>query len=177
VAFVRRRELWPLVRLARPELAVVPHHFARRTIKAMFRDMFAFPELVDPAFADLAVDEFRRVYGSAGARCAFLASARSIYLEPPFGRHGFYPRLAGLQARSLFVWGSHDRLVPPGFRRHVEQWLPGADHVLLDQCGHVPQIERPEQTNGLLRRLFASTDALVAPYRVARAQRADEAAA
>jgi pimeloyl-ACP methyl ester carboxylesterase/putative sterol carrier protein len=181
VAFVRRRELWPLVRLARPELAVVPHHFARHMIKATFRDMFASPEFVDPAFADLAVEEFRRVYSSAGARCAFLASARNIYLDRPFGRHGFYPRLAELQPRSLFVWGTHDRLVPPGFRRHVEQWLPRAEHVLLEQCGHVPQIERPEQTNGLLRRLFASTDALLAPHHLApgthHAERADEAAA
>ena len=31
---------------------------------------------------------------------------------------------------------------------------------MLDGCGHVPQVERPEQTNGLLRRFFADVDAL-----------------
>ena len=31
---------------------------------------------------------------------------------------------------------------------------------MLDACGHVPQVERPEQTNGLLRRFFADVDAL-----------------
>ena len=43
------------------------------------------------------VDEFRRIYHSAGARYAFLSSARNIYLEAPYGRNGFYPRLAGLR--------------------------------------------------------------------------------
>ena len=60
----------------------------------------------------------------------------------------------------LFVWSSHDRLVPPAFRRHVERWLPDAEQIVLDACGHVPQVERPEQTNGLLRRFFADVDAL-----------------
>jgi hypothetical protein len=31
---------------------------------------------------------------------------------------------------------------------------------VLDACGHVPQVERPEQTNGLLRRFFGDVDAL-----------------
>ena len=34
----------------------------------------------------------------------------------------------------------------------------GAEQVVLDGCGHVPQIERPAQTLGLLRRLFAHAD-------------------
>ena len=58
--------------------------------------MFHDPDLIDPAVVDLVVDEFLRIYHSAGARYALLASARNIYLEAPFGRHGFYGRLAGL---------------------------------------------------------------------------------
>jgi pimeloyl-ACP methyl ester carboxylesterase len=58
------------------------------------------------------------------------------------------------------VWSSHDKLIPPGFRRHVEQWLPRAEHVLLEGCGHVPQVERPERTNSLIRRFFAHAVAL-----------------
>ena len=55
---------------------------------------------------------------------------------------------------SLFVWGARDRLIPPGFKRHVAQWLPDAEQIVLEDCGHVPQVERSEQTNGLLRRFF-----------------------
>ena len=31
---------------------------------------------------------------------------------------------------------------------------------MLEGCGHVPQVERPERTNGLLARFFARADAL-----------------
>ena len=86
---------------------------SRRSFWSMFHDR----DLIDPAVADLVVDEFLRIYHSAGARYAFLAAARNIYLEAPFGRNGFYPRLADLRPPALFVWGSHDRLVPPTFRR------------------------------------------------------------
>ena len=89
-----------------------------------------------------------------GARLAFLASARNIYLEAPYGRHGFYPRLAELQPPALFVWGTHDGLVPAAFGRHVRKWLPSAEQVTIEDCGHVPQVERPEETNELLTALL-----------------------
>ena len=131
--------------------------------------MFADRDLVDPSVADIVVDEFERIYRSAGARLAFLASARSIYLDRPFGRDGLFPRLAALEPPAMFVWGSHDKLIPPGFGRHVERWLPAAEQILLEGCGHVPQVERPERTNGLLTRFFARDDALgaAAPLRAA----------
>jgi pimeloyl-ACP methyl ester carboxylesterase len=116
--------------------------------------MFYDRDLVDLAVADLVVDEFQRIYHTAGARFALLASARNIYLEAPFGRGGFYRRLSELQAPALFVWGSHDRLVPPAFSRHVRQWLPEAEQVTIERCGHVPQVERPEETNALLLEFF-----------------------
>jgi pimeloyl-ACP methyl ester carboxylesterase len=69
----------------------------------------------------------------------------------------------------MFVWGSHDRIIPAGFQRHVERWLPGAEQIRLEGCGHAPQVERPESTNRLLQRFFAHVDALGAPVRRLRA--------
>jgi pimeloyl-ACP methyl ester carboxylesterase len=170
VAFVHRG-LSPLVRLLRPEFGLLPHRFRRATVAKQFWSLFADRDLVDPSMADIAVDEFQRIYGSAGARYAFLSAARNIYLERPFGRGGFYPRLAELERPALFMWGSHDKLVPVGFERHVAEWLPQAEQIVLEGCGHVPQVERPEQTNALLSRFFARADALVEPStgRAARA--------
>src|SRR3954466_10489326 len=131
LAFVRRG-YQPLVRLLRPELGLLPHSLGRGRIEKQFWSMFADRDLVDPSVADVVVDEFERIYRSAGARLAFLSSARSIYLEAPFGRHGFYPRLAGLRPPALFVWSSHDRLIPPRLGHHVKKWLPSAEQVVLD---------------------------------------------
>jgi pimeloyl-ACP methyl ester carboxylesterase len=148
------------VRVLRPELGLLPHRLDRRLVEKQFWSMFSDRDLVDPSVADIAVEEFQRIYASAGARLAFLASARNLYLDPPRGRNGFYERLAGLEPPALFVWSSHDRLIPAAFKRHVAAALPHAEQIVLDSCGHVPQIERTEQTNGLLGRFFAHADAL-----------------
>ncbi len=157
VAWIRRG-LHPIVRLLRPEFGLLPHSVRRSLVTSQFWSMFHDRDLIDPAVADLVVDEFRRIYHTAGARYALLASARNIYLEAPFGRHGFYSRLAGLRPPALFVWGSHDRLVPPAFSRYVRDSLPQAEQVTIDACGHVPQVERPEETNELLLDFFRRAD-------------------
>jgi pimeloyl-ACP methyl ester carboxylesterase len=167
VAFIKRG-LHPVVRLLRPELGVLPHRFARRTVEGQLMDLFADPGALDPSVADIVVDEFQRIYGSAGARLAFLSAARNVYLDTPFGERGFYPRLGKLTRPALFVWSSHDRLIPAGFSRHVAEWLPGAEQIVIDACGHAPQVERPEQTTALLRRFLARVEALEAPARAAR---------
>jgi pimeloyl-ACP methyl ester carboxylesterase len=153
VAWVRRG-LHPIVRLLRPEFGLLPHGFRRSTVANQFWSIFYNRDVIDPAVGDLMVDEFRRIYHSAGARYAFLASARNIYLEAPFGRGGFYPRLSKLRPPALFLWGSHDRIVPPAFGRHVRRWLPGAEQVTLPECGHVPQVECAEETSRLLMDFF-----------------------
>lgn len=171
VAFIRRG-FHRIVRLLRPELGVLPHRFARGTVESQLLDLFADPGALDPSVADIVVDEFQRIYGSAGARLAFLSAARNIYLDRPHGRDGFYPRLAELTKPSLFVWSSHDRLIPAGFSRHVAEWLPGAEQIIIDTCGHAPQVERPEQTNAMIGRFFARVDALGVPAASARPRRA-----
>jgi pimeloyl-ACP methyl ester carboxylesterase len=156
VAFIRRDWHWA-ARFARPELGMLPHSLGRSRIERTFWALFADRDLVDPSMADIVVDEFERIYRSRGARLAFLSSARAIYLESPTT---FYPRLATLQPPALFVWASHDRLIPEAFRHHVQRWLPSAEQVVLEGCGHVPQVERPERTNGLLERFLARVDPL-----------------
>ena len=158
VAFVKR-SYHPLVRVLRPEVGLLPHQFTRAMIEGRFWALFADRDNVDPALADTVVDEFRRTYASAGARIAFLAAARNLYLDDPFGRGGFYPRLAELAVPSLFLWGTHDEVIPPAFRHHVERWLPSAEQVVLEDCGHVPQVEHPELTSELLQDFFARVDA------------------
>ena len=150
LAFRRRRELVPLVRLLRPELAAIPHSLRAQQIRSRFWSMFARPERLDPSVADIACEEFARTYRSRAARIAFFAALRQIYLDPPYGERGFWTRLCELETPSLFVWGESDALVPAAFSRHVAAALPHARQVILPECGHVPQVELPERTNGLI---------------------------
>jgi len=153
VAFVKR-ELHPIVRLLRPEWGLLPHAIPRPLVARQFWSLFHDREAIDQALADVVVDGFRKIYANPAGRHAFLASARNIYLDAPWGRNGFYPRLSGLQAPALFVWGSHDWLIPAAFRHVVDEWLPSARQVVLPGCGHVPQVEQPDAVNPLLLRFF-----------------------
>jgi pimeloyl-ACP methyl ester carboxylesterase len=151
VAFRRRRELVPLVKLIRPELAAIPHPMRAARVREQFWSLFARPERLDPAAADIAADEFCRTYRSRSARIAFFAAARNIYLDAPYGERGFWPRLSELEPPALFVWGDSDRLVPASLAQLVAEAVPHARQVVLDECGHVPQVELPERTNRMIR--------------------------
>jgi pimeloyl-ACP methyl ester carboxylesterase len=159
LAFLRRRALLPLVKLVRPELAAIPHALRQARVRAQFWSMFAQPERLDPAVADVACDEFARSYRSRSARIAFYAAARNIYLDAPHGERGLWTRLRELRVPTLFVWGDHDRLVPAAFARHVAEALPETRQVILDDCGHVPQVELPEETNELIADHIAASSA------------------
>lgn len=157
VAFIKR-EFHPIVRMLRPEFGVLPHRFTRGMVASQFRSLFYDQDAVDPSVTDIACDEFQRIYGSAGARFAFLSSARNIYLDKPYGRGGFYPRLSELSAPALFVWGTHDTLIPHAFKRHVERWLPRAEQTVIEDCGHVPQVERADEVNQMLFDFYGAAD-------------------
>jgi pimeloyl-ACP methyl ester carboxylesterase len=147
----RRRALVPLVRLLRPELAMIPHPMRERQVREQFWSLFARPERLDPVTADIAAGEFLRTYRSRSARVAFFAAARNIYLDEPHGAEGFWSRLEDLRPPALFVWGDSDTLIPAAFAPHVAGALPAARQVVLSECGHAPQVELPDRTNALIR--------------------------
>ena len=113
--------------------------------------MFSRPERLPQPWYDAAADEALRVLRQPAHRVAFAAAARQIYLEDAYGRNGFWQRLPGLLPPALFLWGDRDRLVPAHFARHVSNALPEAGHIVLADCGHVPQFEHPEETAATIR--------------------------
>ena len=107
------------------------------------------------AWYDAAADEAVRVLADRAHRVAFVSCARQIYLEDAYGFTGFWQRLPLLQRPALFVWGDRDRLVPSSFSRHVAAALPSAEQVVLEDCGHVPHLEHPQDTAAIVRRFLA----------------------
>jgi pimeloyl-ACP methyl ester carboxylesterase len=153
-AFLKRREMVGVVRLLRPELAFLPLPLPRSTAMSGLKRMFSSPSCLEQSWYDAAIDEFLRIFRTPRGRIAFFSAARQIYLEPPHGESGFWERLPSLETPALFIWGDRDRLVPPGFARHVEKALPAAKSVVLEDSGHVPQYEHPDETHELVREFF-----------------------
>lgn len=100
---------------------------------AAAQSMLAMPE--DPDIAAAAV---------AGMVWSFGSTGKFAWPIPDRGLRG---RLHRLTAPVLLVWGREDRLAPVGY---VEDWqaaLGDSQAVIIDDCGHIPQVEKlPETT-------------------------------
>lgn len=155
MAFLKGRELVPLVRYLRAELAVIPVMPSKRRVIQGIKTMFARPERLPEGWYESAAGEFQRVFSGPKGRVAFFSAAREIYLDPPHGEKGLWERLGTLTPPTLFIWGDKDRLVPARFAPHVERVVPSARALLLEDCGHVPQFEKPEELHGAIRSFLA----------------------
>jgi pimeloyl-ACP methyl ester carboxylesterase len=151
LAWLRDKRWATYLRLLRPELAVfqpAPRPVVERFVRA------AIPGAKN-GWSAVGIDEFLRSYLTPRGRVAFYAAARNIYLEEG---DEFWSRLEAVQARSLFLWGRRDQLIPIGFSRHVRRALPAAEHVVLD-CGHIPQFECPDQAHAAISRFLRGVPA------------------
>ena len=155
-AFRRMRQVVPMVKLLRPELARLPLPVNHRLVVEVVRQFFGEPDRLPRPWYDAAADECVRVLKSSAHRQALLACARQIVVEEAHGRNGFWDRLPGLQPPALFVWGDRDRLVPAAFAKHVVDALPETRSVVMEDCGHVPQFEHPAATMSLVREFLAA---------------------
>lgn len=55
--------------------------------------------------------------------------------------------LATITAPTLILWGRQDRILPVAHARVARERIPNAELQILDQCGHAPQMEHPEEFN------------------------------
>jgi pimeloyl-ACP methyl ester carboxylesterase len=46
---------------------------------------------------------------------------------------------------TLIIWGKQDQLIPPVYAEEYKKLLPSSQVVYIDQCGHDPTIEQPEE--------------------------------
>jgi pimeloyl-ACP methyl ester carboxylesterase len=46
---------------------------------------------------------------------------------------------------TLLLWGDHDRMFPIAHAHAFQKAIPGAKLVIIPKCGHVPQIEKPDE--------------------------------
>jgi pimeloyl-ACP methyl ester carboxylesterase len=59
-------------------------------------------------------------------------------------------KLSSLHAPTLVVWGRQDELIPVSRGEKLRDGISGAKLVVFEQCGHVPQLEKPAEFNQAL---------------------------
>lgn len=70
----------------------------------------------------------RVVYYSScpATRVSFFSAARELALDPAFGEHGVWTRLATLKLPTSFLWAGRDRLIPADHAEHAAEVLPSS---------------------------------------------------
>jgi pimeloyl-ACP methyl ester carboxylesterase len=57
----------------------------------------------------------------------------------------------GVKAPTLIVWGKYDELADPAGADRLAAAIPGSKKVIIDNCGHMPQLEKAAEFNALVR--------------------------
>ncbi len=70
---------------------------------------------------------------------------RAIMSRPDARLH-----LPNVTCPTLVLCGDADRLTPPECSREIVALIPGAELVMIDQCGHMLTMERPDAVNAAL---------------------------
>lgn len=110
--------------------------FIRRKVGETFFDpSHATDELVDECFS--IVNDRARVL-------RILAIAKSAI------RHNMASDLPEMKQPTCLIWGRNDTITPPNVAEEFERLFPDANLFWIDNCGHAPMMEHPEQFNSIL---------------------------
>lgn len=63
-----------------------------------------------------------------------------------------------LKMPTLVIWGKQDNFISPKHAEVLQRLLPKVEVLLIDQCGHLPQIEYSDMFNEAALRFLAEVD-------------------
>jgi pimeloyl-ACP methyl ester carboxylesterase len=87
----------------------------------------------------------------------FALDARGVaeysYMHDP----GLRDRLGQVAIPVLVLWGDSDRIVTPAYGQALAAMFPQAEFAVVNQAGHLPQLEQPAATFGALDAFIGKT--------------------
>jgi pimeloyl-ACP methyl ester carboxylesterase len=124
----------------------------RATLSLCFADPTRVPrQRFDEAIAE--ADRRARLEYESDAMLLSLRSLIATYLH--HGPVSLWATAAQVQAPTLLVYGLKDKLVDPRTSARAARTYPHARLVLLPDCGHVAQMEQPDEVARLVRQHLA----------------------
>ena len=75
---------------------------------------------------------------------------RMIYFARSAQRHNMKQEIPGITTPTLLIWGLNDTITPPFVGHEFNRLMPNSTLQFIDNCGHAPMMEHPEEFNKLL---------------------------
>ncbi len=63
----------------------------------------------------------------------------------PIPDKGLRKRIHRITSPTLVLWGDSDGIIPPVYADEFRQLIPGSASVVLEECGHMPHLEQPQE--------------------------------
>ena len=104
------------------------------------------PQLVHARHVDGPVAQTVKAMAERVGGEAFIRQQRAI-----LGRPDSRPDLHRIDMPVLIAVGSDDRLTPPADSREIHAGIPASTLRLISDCGHLPALEKPDETTEMLR--------------------------
>lgn len=83
--------------------------------------------------------------------------ARLIKMARSTKQETLTDRLNEIVQPTLLVWGRDDRITPPDVAYQFQERIPQTQLHVIDQCGHAPMIEHPDEFNRVMLRFVDET--------------------
>jgi len=107
----------------------------------------AATDFFDPEHAKLFQNQYRSQMQYRGFKRAILSTLRNKTVD---GFPEVYQRLGKLGMPVLLIWGRNDRTLPLEQSCDILSAVPRAELHIIENCGHIPHYEKPEQVNSIL---------------------------
>jgi pimeloyl-ACP methyl ester carboxylesterase len=107
----------------------------------------AASDFFDPRLVEAFQDRYRQQMRYRGFLRALLSTLRSGMLGD---FSAFYRQVGERGLPVLILWGREDTTVPYAHALELQRLIPQAHRVTIEQCGHIPHYEKPEQVNPIL---------------------------
>ncbi|HJT87586.1 MAG TPA: alpha/beta fold hydrolase [Bryobacteraceae bacterium] len=98
-------------------------------------------DLTDPQFLQPFLVQNARQLGAAG---------KILF---PIPDRGLADRLYRIQARTVLIWGTADKLIPPAYAQAFQKGIAGAEVVLIPEAGHMVAFEKTAHVVEAISRL------------------------
>ncbi|MGI5993431.1 alpha/beta fold hydrolase [Saccharomonospora viridis] len=120
----------------RGSVKLATDQFRERMLSALFHG--------EPLFTE---EQIRQTGELLATGPAMVAMARSLRATRTYRVQS---GLDKVRCPSLYVWGRYDRMTPVEAWQDLVPRYPGTEFVAVDDCGHIPMVERAEDYTGRL---------------------------
>jgi pimeloyl-ACP methyl ester carboxylesterase len=132
---------WYLKLMRIPLLGWLALHLlsARHSAKTVLKDSYYNHDLI----TNEQIDAYAAPIAAPGGRHALLQIAKGAI---PKDIDELIKKYPSINVSTRILWGRDDKVIPLLIGKMLNEAIPGSSLDLIDQCGHIPQEEKPAET-------------------------------